>query len=263
MGEWSTSVVEVGGYGLRTLTGGNGAPILVLEDVLGPYGRDAFLEAMAGAGAVCAPVHPGFDGTPQPAWLDNVSDLANFYLDFLDARNLRGVHLIGLGLGGWIAADLATRNTSRLASLSLVNAGGLRLKGVPQCDVFLGSDDEVLRKVVHDRAVADRVIAAMITPESEDIRLQNQQFSAKLTWEPRLHDPHLGKWLHRIGAPTLVAWGANNALYPRPYGEAWAKAIPGALLEVIPDCGHLPRAETPAALAAIISKFISERRAAA
>ena len=263
MGEWSRSVVDVRGYGVAVSEAGDGAPVLLLDDVLGPYGRDAFAQALSARHRVSIPTHPGHDGSPLPEWLDNVSDLANFYLDYLAARGLRGVPLVGCGLGGWIAADLATRDSARLASLTLVAAGGLRLSGVPQCDIFLGGDEEVLRKIIHDRALADRVAAETITPDTEDTRLQNQQFAARLMWQPRLHDPNLRKWLHRIDAPTLVVWGANDALYPAPYGEAWRDAIPGARLEVISDCGHLPRVEKPGTLAELVTAFIAKQRVAA
>jgi pimeloyl-ACP methyl ester carboxylesterase len=263
LGEWSTSVVNVNGYDIRVAESGAGVPVLFLDDVLGPYGKGLATDALAHDHAVSIPVHPGFDGSPLPSWLDNVSDLANFYLDYLDARGSGGVHLVGCGLGGWVAADLATRNTNRLASLTLVAAGGLALRGVPQCDIFLGADDDVLRKVIHDPKVADRVIAETLTADSEDMRLQNQQVSARLMWQPRLHDPDLVKWLHRIDVPTLIVWGENDALYPKPYAAAWRDKIPNARLEMIANCGHLPQVERPDELAKLVSRFIADRRVAA
>ncbi len=263
MGEFSAHAVEVDGYELRVARAGAGAAVLVLGDVFGPGGIGGFHAALAKKHAVEAPTHPGFDATPTPEWLDNVSDLANFYLDYLKARASRGVHLVGLGVGGWIAADLATRDSSRLASLTLVNAAGLRVDGVAQADVFLGTEDEALRRLTHDPAAAERAIAETLTPESEDTRLLNQQYAARLTWQPRLHDPHLRKWLRRIEAPTLVAWGAENALFPKAYGAAWRDLIPGAKLETIAGCGHLAAFEKPAELAAIVSTFIAGQRVSA
>jgi hypothetical protein len=39
--------------------------------------------------------HPGFGGSDTPSWLDNIGDLAYFYLDLLDHFGLQGVHLAG------------------------------------------------------------------------------------------------------------------------------------------------------------------------
>ena len=84
-----------------------------------------------------APEHPGFGESDTPDWLDTIEDLAYFYLDLLEQLKLSGVHLVGLSLGGWIAAELAVRSTQRLASLTLAGAAGLRCPGVEQIDPFL------------------------------------------------------------------------------------------------------------------------------
>src|SRR5262249_19508023 len=65
-------------------------------------------------------------------WLDTIGDLANFYLDFIDQLGLASVHLVGSSLGGWIATDLAGRNATRLASLTLIGAAGIHVKDVAQ-----------------------------------------------------------------------------------------------------------------------------------
>ena len=77
------------------------------------------------------PEHPGFDDSDTPDWLDTIHDLAYFYLDFLAQLDLDRVHLAGVSLGGWIAAEMAVRDTSRLASLTLVGAAGIHVPGVP------------------------------------------------------------------------------------------------------------------------------------
>src|SRR5256885_12674725 len=91
------------------------------------------------------PEHPGFGASDTPAWLDTIGDLANFYLDFLDQLDLRGVHLVGSSLGGWIAADLAVRNPTRLASLTLIGAAGIYVEGVEQVDTFRSNDEQRIR----------------------------------------------------------------------------------------------------------------------
>jgi pimeloyl-ACP methyl ester carboxylesterase len=44
----------------------------------------------------------------------------------LDALDADRVHLVGLGLGGWAAAEMATMNQNRLVTLTLVGAAGLK-----------------------------------------------------------------------------------------------------------------------------------------
>lgn len=247
-----SDLVEVRGYQLRVTRSGEGRPLLVLSDFLGPQSWQPYMDALAARHEVILPEHPGFGAQPVPAWLDNVSDLANFYLDFMDALGLERVTLLGCGCGGWVAADLATRNPARVESLILSAPAGLHMKGVPQVDTFLLSEENAVRSLFHEATIAEPVVDAMMAPELEDARLQNLEVTARLTWEPRMHDPDLRKWLHRIALPTLIIWGAQDRIFPQAYAEEWRGLIPGARLEILPDCGHAPQLEAPAAFVRLV-----------
>jgi pimeloyl-ACP methyl ester carboxylesterase len=238
---------------------GTGAPMVMIH---GGGGSPRFLPAMqklAERFEVIVPQAPGFGGGQPPPWLETVADLANFYLEFLDALALRQVHLVGLSLGGWTAAELAIRDASRLASLTLMDAPGIFVPGVQQLDPFLLSDEQALCATYFDEKLADEAIARMLAPENEDVRLANQRTVAKLAWQPRFHDPHLQRWLHRIRIPTLIIWGENDRLFPPVYGAAWARAITGSRLAVLPRCGHLPIQEQPEAFVRLVGEFCMER----
>ena len=258
----SEEMVDVRGYKVRLLRAGRGLPLLILNDFIGPQTWRPFMDMLAQTHEVLLPQHPGFGGQPLPEWLDNISDLANFYLDFLDALGAERVQLLGLGCGAWIAADLATRNPAHVVSLILSAPAGLYLKGVHQIDPFLMSEEEVVRSLFYDAALAEPVITEVMAPELEDARLQNYEANARLTWQPRLHDPDLRKWLHRVNLPTLIIGGAHDRLFPQPYGEEWIRLIPGAHLEVLADCGHAPQLEAPTAFTELIDTFHSIERVA-
>jgi pimeloyl-ACP methyl ester carboxylesterase len=151
---------------------------------------------------VIVPEHPGYEASDTPGWLDTIADLANFYLDGLDQLNLSDIDLVGCDLGGWIAAELASRNTRRLSSLTLVGALGIHVPGVAQVDAFLRTDAERIRDLFHDPRGADDTLQRVLRPEREDTELKNQTTTARLTWQPRGYDPQLAKWLHRIDVPT-------------------------------------------------------------
>jgi pimeloyl-ACP methyl ester carboxylesterase len=263
MDDHTSSTITIRDCRIRLMRGGSGSPLLFLHGAGGAGTWLPFLSRLAGKFDVLVPEHPGFGESDTPPWLDNVADLANFYLDFLDQLDLDGVHLVGHSLGGWIAADLAVRNASRLASLTLVAAGGIHVKGVAQVDTFLSNDEQRIRDLFHDQKLAEAVMATALRVEAEEAALKNRMTTAKLIWHPRSHDPHLRKWLHRIDVPTLVIWGDHDRLFPKEYAAAYQQLIPGAKAVIIADCGHLPQIEQETAFTAELEAFIAAKRIAA
>jgi pimeloyl-ACP methyl ester carboxylesterase len=257
--DYSTSVATVGGCRIRLMRGGSGEPLVYLHGASGA-GWLPFLQKLTNNFDVIVPEHPGFGESDSPAWLDNIHDLAYFYLDALDALQLSDVHLVGNSLGGWIAAEIAVRSTRRLASLTLAGSAGLYVPGVPQVDSFLISEEQRLTNFFYDQSRAKEMIARVLHPDMEDIVLKNRTTVAKLSWQPRSHDPHLAKWLHRIDVPALLIWGDTDRLFPKEHAQAWQAAIPGAKLVTIPKCGHVPQIEQPDAFVAALEDFISGRR---
>jgi pimeloyl-ACP methyl ester carboxylesterase len=263
MADRATSTIALRGCNVRLMRGGSGQPLLVLHGASGAGAWLPFMASLAEKFDVIVPEHPGFCDSNTPDWLDNIHDLAYFYLDVLNHLNLERVHLVGLSLGGWIAAELAVRDTRRLASLTLVGSAGIHVPDVEQIDTFLRTDEQRIRDFFYDQARADEMIKRLLQPELEDVAMKNRIATARLTWQPRGYDPHLYKWLHRIDVPTLLLWGANDRLFPKDYAFAFQKLIPGSKVVIIPECGHVPNVEKPAAFVSELEHFIDGMRAAA
>ena len=92
--------------------------------------------------------------------------------------------------------------------------------------------------------------------EERKRQIKNALTLAKLTWQPRLYDPNLRKWLHRIDVPTLIVWGDSDKIIPPAYGPAYRDLIPGAKLEVIKTAATCRRSRKPDELVACITAFI-------
>ncbi len=263
MPDHATTRMTLRGCGFQLMRGGTGAPLLVLHGANGAGAWLPFMAALAERFDVIVPEHPGYGASDTPDWLDTIHDLAYFYLDFIDALELDRLHLVGISIGGWIAAELAVRNTSRLASLTLADAAGIHLPGVAQIDTFLRTDEQRIRDFFHDQARADEMIARVLRPELEDVAMKNRVATARLAWQPRGHDPHLAKWLHRIDVPTLLIWGAEDKLFPKDYATAYQTLIPGSEVVIVPECGHVPHLEKPKAFVSALQTFIDRMRVAA
>jgi len=241
---------------VRLLQGGKGETLIYLHGAAGMPAWLPFFDALAARHAVLVPEHPGFGASDGPAWMRNVGDVAMYYLDFLDEMGSERVHLVGHSLGGWIAAELAVRNSSRLASLALIAPAGIRVKGVPTGDNFIWSPEEAARNLFHDQTYAEKMLAQTPTEEEADLALTNRFMAAKLGWEPRWFNPGLERWLHRVPVPTLVLWGAEDKFLPSRYAALWGERVPGAKVELIGECGHLPHIEQSGATAMKILKFL-------
>jgi pimeloyl-ACP methyl ester carboxylesterase len=59
-----------------------------------------------------------------------------------------------------------------------------------------------------------------------------------------------------LHVPTLFLWGEADAFAPPSTGRQLAAAMPGARLDVVSDCGHLPHVERPEVVAAAINEFL-------
>jgi pimeloyl-ACP methyl ester carboxylesterase len=263
MADHTTETIAVRGCSVAVMRGGSGRPLLILHGAGGAGGWLPYMAELAMRHEVFVPEHPGFGASDTPDWLDTVSDLANFYLDFLEQTDLADVDLVGFSLGGWIAAELAVRNARRLASLTLVGAAGIQVQGVEQIDTFLLTDEQRVRAMFHDAGRADEIVERLKRPEFEDVDLKNRTTTARLTWQPRGYDPHLAKWLHRIKVPTLLIWGESDRVFPKDYAYAYQRLIPGSRVVILADCGHVPQVEQRQAFVAALEEFLDTMRAAA
>ena len=252
--KFSQSFVEVDGCRIHLRRGGSGQPLLFLHGASGAPVILPFMEKLAERFDVLVPEHPGYGRSDEPAWLENIHDVAYFYLDFLKQLDLRNITLVGNSMGGWMAMEIAVRDTSRLKSVVLVSPAGISAPGVQPADIFLMPDEQLVRNLFHDQKLAEARLAVPVTPEGVDIALKNKHTTARLAWEPRLHDPHLPKWLHRIDVPVKVIWGREDRILPVQFLEHFRKLMPKAQTHVIEGAGHLPHVEKADEFVAIVCR---------
>ena len=103
----STANGRIGAHGceIELYRKGGGERILVLHGGKDLHGWHPYLDRLAERHDVIAPVHPGFGASTRAPEIETIDDLAYFYLDLIDDQEWSPVHLVGVGLGGWIAAE--------------------------------------------------------------------------------------------------------------------------------------------------------------
>jgi pimeloyl-ACP methyl ester carboxylesterase len=254
----TTRTVTVDGIGAVPVTvddTGSGRPYLVLHGGAGPQSVAGLAERLAAGGParVLTPTHPGFGGTPRPAGLANIPDLARGYAGLLAELGLDGVTVVGNSIGGWIAAELALLGSPRVTGVVLVDAVGLHLDAHPIADFFALTMDQVADLSYAD---PDRFrIDVTALPEAQRAVMATNREALRVYSGTTMDDPTLLGRLPAVTVPTLVVWGAADRIVDPAHGRAYAGAIPGARFELIAEAGHLPQLETPDRLITLIHDF--------
>lgn len=253
----SEPLVTISGIKTEILSRGRGRPLVFLHPEIGLSPKAPFLDHMAEGFRVVAPSLPGYGHTELPRGFSTVDDLAYFLLDLIEAQDLRDIVLVGAGIGGWVAAELATKTTERVGHLVLVNAAGIKTGDRlhrDMLDVFSLPQSELESLSYHDPAFA-RFDPKEASEDEVHVRLRNRESTVLFGWSPYMYNPKLAGRLHRIRVPTLVLWGASDRIAPAAYGRAYAERIPGARFELIENAGRFPHVEQPAALARQVGAF--------
>ena len=257
-GQNSLAPLSINGIALECAEKGRGRPLLFLHPGIGLDPHAPVLDRLAERARVIAPSHPGFGGSEQPRSFTTVDDLAYFYLDLLDERDLTDVILVGVSLGAWIAAEMAVKSTARMSHLVLANAVGIKpgdRETRDIADIFAVTEPELNDLAYSDPKSAARDYKAMAEAELRLIA-RNREATARYAWSPYMHNPKLKTRLHRIRIPTLLLWGADDRMVPESYGQAYCLSIPGARFETIARAGHFPHLEKPEEFARKVFAFV-------
>jgi pimeloyl-ACP methyl ester carboxylesterase len=252
--------MEVADVELEVFDEGLERPLLFLHGGSGFDQQHPFVARLAAKRRLIAPSHPGFGNSALPDWLDSVDDIAHLYLELLDNLNLREVDLVGCSIGGWIAAEMATKVPERFHRMVMVSPVGIKVGpsdkldipdifGMPQADVQKLLYHDPAKMAVDPAKMSDDQLAAMFGA---------RETLALLTWEPWMHNPKLKRRLHRITAPALFIRGVSDGLVSDEYLKAYARLLPNGRTMTIPNAGHVPQLEQPDAFALAVLEFAGE-----
>ena len=253
-------MLKLGDIELELHESGAGSPLLFLHSGGGFSPDDAFVGLLAERHRVIAPSHPGFGYSSLPDWLDSIDDISNIYLELLDRLDLKRVALLGASIGGWIAAELATKSPERIEKLALIGPVGVKTGGPKQLDIpdiFAHSTEALDRMRFHEPGRA-KIELTKLSEEQMRVIARNNETLALLVWEPYMHNPKLKHRLHRLTMPVLFMRGASDGLVSAGYLERYAELVPGARIETIAAAGHLPHIEQPKAFAAALAAFLGQ-----
>ena len=184
----------------------------------------------------------------------------------LDAAGIATANVFGVSLGGYIAEELALTYPERIRRLVLMSTapGGTRSHPMPAAGLDAFGRFPTMGREAGLRLMVENSLGAHGVRERPE--LVEEIYRYRLARGPTIagwqNQAYAGATfdaydrLSQIAAPTLVLQGgADNVVDPRN-AELLAELIPDALLEVIPDRGHLMVWEEGATLAPILKEFL-------
>ena len=105
----TTSTMTFGDVELEVVRRGAGPPLLLLAGEEAREPAAPFVDDLARRYEVIVPSPPGFGRSNRPGWITSMDDVAYIYLDLLDRLDAHDATVLGFSLGGWIAAEMATK----------------------------------------------------------------------------------------------------------------------------------------------------------
>jgi pimeloyl-ACP methyl ester carboxylesterase len=256
-GTWAETKVDVSGTKLHVARAGKGKPVVILHHETGTPDRLAFYDALAEKYDVLVPHHPGYSKSERPDWLRSVRDIAILYRGLLSHLKLKDAALVGLGFGGWIAAEMAIMAPADVSRLVLVGAMGIKPPQGDILDLAITGYIDYARAGFHDQAAFDRIYTA--EPSVDQLEMWDicREMSFRIAWKPYMYSQTMPHLLGAARAPALIVWGDDDKVVPLSAGKVYAEALPNARLEIVKGSGHCVDMEQPEKLAKLVTDFIA------
>ena len=260
---YNEQILDVGGTKVQMVKGGNGEPLLVLHGEMGHLGWLHFHEALAQNHTLHIPSHPGFGKSERLDWIMNIRDLAGWYVGVLEELELDQINMVGLSLGGWLAAEMAAMCPHQFKSLTIVDAPGIQPPVGEIYDMFLVVAREYITASFLNPAGTPefhQVCPDDPTHEQRETWEVAREEACRLTWRPYMFDSALPYLLRRVrNLPTLIIHGSQDPIVPPSVAQVYQESIAGSQLVFFDNCGHHPEIEQSDKFVQVVEEFLSGR----
>jgi len=268
------------GYRRAFLWAGKGPPLLLIHGI-GDSSRTwlPVVEAFARDHTVIAPDLLGHGLSDKPRADYSVAAYANGMRDLLSVLEVERVSVVGHSLGGGVAAQFAYTFPERCERLALVGTGGidrsvsllLRLAAAPNADLLMPTfGSPVVKLGARIAAQLLRVLGTDLGRDAEEILKVFDSLPDAAARRAILRTLRSGvDWRGQVitmldraylaeGLPTLLVWGARDAIIPVAHARLAAEAMPGSRLEIFEEAGHFPHHSDPERFVSVVRAFLQD-----
>lgn len=234
---------------------GEGEPLVLLHGLFGALSNfKDLIEHFRHQYKVVVPMLPLFD-------LDilhtSVGGLAKHVHKFLEARDYKGVHLLGNSLGGHVGLVYVLKHSDRVKSLILTGSSGLFENGMGDTYPRRG-DYDYIRQKTEVTFYDPKMATEELVNEVFEITRNRLKVIKIIALAKSAIRNNLGEELSQIKQPTLLIWGNNDTITPPFVAREFQRLIPNSELHFIDLCGHAPMMERPAEFNVILDKFLKK-----
>jgi len=171
--------------------------------------------------------------------------------------------LAGISMGGMVAMEIMRRAPERVRALALLDTSARPDTEAQTARRQAANAAMLAAKDLRDLAAGG--VGALVHPgAADDVRRELIDMTVRVGAKAYVRQnlavaarSDLRPVLPTIAVPTQVVVGREDRLTPPELSQEIQQLIPGAQLQMLPDCGHLPPIERPEATAALLSGLLS------
>ncbi|HSY37898.1 MAG TPA: alpha/beta hydrolase, partial [Polyangia bacterium] len=180
------------------------------------------------------------------------------------------VYLVLHDFGGPIGLHWIAGHADRLAGLTLIDVGILpgykwhrlaRIWRTPVLgEIFQGTGTRRAFRTLISRGEPRGLPRPFVERMYDHYDRRTKRAVLKLyraTDDPGAPEPELVAALRERDPPALVIWGGRDSYLPSSYAERQREFVPRAEVNVLPDSGHWPFADDPAAVESLLLDFLA------
>ncbi|MBI1392987.1 MAG: alpha/beta fold hydrolase [Alphaproteobacteria bacterium] len=204
---------------------------------------------------------------PDPKRRYAPAERAAFIGDVMDALRIDRAIIAGNSLGGLAAWRFAAMSPERVAALVLISPAAYPYNGVGDVPLPIPAPMEAF--LMAAPAAGVKASAELVYGEQsvsqERLAVWRDMMRREGNGEAMIHSleeftlPDPSADLARVVAPTLLIWGAEDAVVPIANGERMAQSMPNATLKVYEGIGHAAQEEAPEMSLRDVRAFLAGR----